>query len=102
MLCALHHPLLHNRHWKILLQGSRYWLKPPIEINPEQTLIYLPSKNPLMHTTLKPDLLTSAPPAAGTADSRQSRNSGLNVLDQHCGDGPNPHNPRNPHGDYED
>ena len=49
LLCAHHHMLLHNQNWKIVLQGGLYWLKPPIEIDPEQTLIALPSKNPLMH-----------------------------------------------------
>ena len=52
LLCALHHLLLHNRHWKILLRGGKYWLHPAVEIDPEQTLIALPSKNPLMQQPL--------------------------------------------------
>ena len=55
LLCALHHLLLHNRHWKILLRGGLYWLQPPIEIDPTQTLIALPSKNPLMQAPLPLD-----------------------------------------------
>lgn len=52
LLCALHHLLLHNRHWKILLRGGQYWLQPAVEIDLEQTLIALPSKNPLMQQPL--------------------------------------------------
>ena len=68
MLCAHHHLLLHNRHWEIYVQGGEYWLQPPVEIDPEQTLIYLPSKNPLLQAPEQLDLPTPATPAAGRAD----------------------------------
>ncbi|TFD73824.1 HNH endonuclease signature motif containing protein [Cryobacterium gelidum] len=60
LLCAPHHLLLHNRHWKILLRDGLYWLQPPVEIDPDQTLIALSSKNPLMHEPFRLD----APPGA--------------------------------------
>ncbi|MDJ0376174.1 DUF222 domain-containing protein [Cryobacterium sp. PH31-L1] len=52
LLCTHHHLLLHNRHWKVLLLRGLYWLQPPVEIDPEHTLITLPSKNPLMQEPL--------------------------------------------------
>ncbi|WP_105036116.1 HNH endonuclease signature motif containing protein [Cryobacterium aureum] len=55
LLCVLHHLLLHNRHWKILLLDEQYWWQPAVEIDPEQTLIALPSKNPLMQRPLRLD-----------------------------------------------
>ncbi|WP_166785234.1 hypothetical protein, partial [Cryobacterium sp. TMT2-18-3] len=44
LLCHPHHLLLHNQHWKITRTGNQYWLRPPVEVDPEQTLIALPSK----------------------------------------------------------
>ena len=44
LLCHPHHLLLHNQHWKITRTGTQYWLRPPAAIDPEQTLITLPSK----------------------------------------------------------
>ena len=57
LLCAPHHLLLHNRHWKILLRDGLYWLQPPIDIDSDQTLIALSSKNPLMHEPFRLDAL---------------------------------------------
>ncbi|TFC39940.1 DUF222 domain-containing protein [Cryobacterium sp. TMT2-42-4] len=44
LLCHPHHLLLHNQHWKITRTGNQYWLRPPVENDPKQTLIALPSK----------------------------------------------------------
>ncbi|TFB56888.1 hypothetical protein [Cryobacterium sp. Sr3] len=44
LLCHPHHLLLHNQHWKITRTGTQHWLRPPVENDPEQTLIALPSK----------------------------------------------------------
>ena len=92
-LCAHHHMLLHNRHWTIHLQNDQYWLQPPIEIDPEQTLIALPSKNPLMAEHLRLDQLLPTPPGADTADSHPSRDGGLAQLAQRNGDDPTPGRP---------
>ncbi|TFD07376.1 DUF222 domain-containing protein [Cryobacterium sandaracinum] len=43
LLCHPHHLLLHNQHWKITRTGTQHWLRPPVENDPEQTLIALPS-----------------------------------------------------------
>lgn len=53
LLCRHHHMLLHNNHWQILRRPNehghdRYWLRPPPERDPEQALIPLESKSPLM------------------------------------------------------
>ena len=53
-----------------------YWLQPPVEIDPEQTLIYLPGKNPLRGKPLQ---------------------HGSDGLDQRDGDDPKPDYP---HDDY--
>ncbi|TFB83021.1 HNH endonuclease [Cryobacterium levicorallinum] len=90
MLCAHHHLLLHNRHWKIYLQGGEYWLQPPVEIDPEQTLIYLPSQNPLLQAPERLDLPTPATPATGRADRGKLRDGGLDGLDPRTGDYPRP------------
>ena len=50
-LCHPHHLLLHNTGWVILRGGDRYWLKPPVTVDPAQTLIPLPSKT---HRQLDP------------------------------------------------
>ncbi|TFD33639.1 DUF222 domain-containing protein, partial [Cryobacterium sp. TMT1-19] len=44
LLCHPHHLLLHNQHWKITRTRTQYWLRPPVENDPEQTLIALSSK----------------------------------------------------------
>ncbi|TFD30019.1 DUF222 domain-containing protein [Cryobacterium cryoconiti] len=44
LLCHPHHLLLHNQHWSIIRTGNDYWLRPPVDVDPEQTLISLPSK----------------------------------------------------------
>jgi hypothetical protein len=77
--------LLHNRHWKIHLLDGEYWLQPPVEIDPEQTLIALPGKNPLLAERLQVDELLPTTPGASTADSRLSRDGVLDELDQRDG-----------------
>ena len=77
--------LLHNRHWKILLQGGLDWLRPPIEIDPEQALIALPSKNPLMLDPAQLRIPTSTAPVVGTEDTRRSRDADLDQLDESNG-----------------
>jgi hypothetical protein len=54
LLCSPHHLLLHNQHWEIARIGAKYWLKPPASIDPAQTLIPMPSKNPLTLEPAKP------------------------------------------------
>ncbi|TFC71638.1 hypothetical protein [Cryobacterium sp. TMT2-4] len=44
LLCHPHHLLLHNQHWSIIRTGNDYWLRPPVGVDPEQSLIALPSK----------------------------------------------------------
>ncbi|WP_166804754.1 HNH endonuclease signature motif containing protein [Cryobacterium sp. TMN-39-2] len=46
LLCNPHHRLLHNQGWQILEHQDQYWLRPPATIDPGQTLIEMPSKNP--------------------------------------------------------
>jgi len=48
LLCRRDHLRLHNDGWRIRHDNGRYWLRPPPSIDPEQALIPLPSKNPLM------------------------------------------------------
>ena len=82
--------LLHNRHWQILVREGMYWLQPPVEIDPEQTLIALPSKNPLMNEQIWLDPLLPTTPVAGTTDSRRSRDGNLDELDPRNGSNPRP------------
>jgi hypothetical protein len=89
--------LLHNRHWKVLLRDGMYWLQPPIEIDPDQTVIHLPSKNPLMDEPQPLDPILPTTPVAGTADSRESRDGGLDKLDQRDEDNPRPGHPHDDH-----
>jgi hypothetical protein len=44
LLCHPHDLLLHNQHWTIIRTGTLYWLRPPVEVDPEQTLIAVPSE----------------------------------------------------------
>jgi Domain of unknown function (DUF222) len=52
--CRYHHMLVHNKGWEIIRDtvqtgdAGRYWLKPPREQDPQQHLIEMPSKNPLI------------------------------------------------------
>ncbi|MET0956357.1 MAG: HNH endonuclease signature motif containing protein, partial [Cryobacterium sp.] len=46
LLCNPHHRLLHNQGWQILEHHGRYWLRPPLSVDPGQTLIELHSKSP--------------------------------------------------------
>jgi HNH endonuclease len=59
LLCRYHHMLIHNTGWEIIRNtaqtgtrhhedASGYWLKPPKERDPQQRLIEMPSKNPLI------------------------------------------------------
>lgn len=50
LLCRAHHLLLHNQHWRIIRDGSRYSLYRPREQDPERRRTELPSKNPLHNT----------------------------------------------------
>ena len=54
LLCRRHHLLLHNNHWQILRDRGNYHLKPPVDIDPGQKLIPMPSRNPSMHTLQRP------------------------------------------------
>jgi hypothetical protein len=45
LLCHPHHLLLHNQHWTTIRFGTQYRLRPPADVDPEQALIALPSKN---------------------------------------------------------
>ena len=47
LLCRHHHMLLHNNGWRIMREGSVYWLIPPSSVDPEQTPIRLRSKSAL-------------------------------------------------------
>jgi len=51
LLCAFHHLMLHNNGWEITLAGARYWLIPPVDVDPEQRALALESKNPLLRAT---------------------------------------------------
>ncbi|QYF73398.1 HNH endonuclease signature motif containing protein [Cryobacterium sp. PAMC25264] len=46
LLCNPHHRLLHNQGWQILDHQGRYWLRPPVTVDPGQRLIDLHSKSP--------------------------------------------------------
>lgn len=62
LLCRYHHMLIHTNGWEIIREdgpfGGTFWLKPPPEKDPDQTLIPMPTKNPLFAT---------APPGSTTA-----------------------------------
>jgi hypothetical protein len=47
-LCRLHHLLVHDNHWVIRRDGGDYWLTPPPDIDPTQTPVLIPSKQPLV------------------------------------------------------
>jgi hypothetical protein len=49
LLCRYHHMLIHNKGWQIIRDSNgRYWLKRPQENDPQQTLVAMTSKNPLV------------------------------------------------------
>jgi hypothetical protein len=49
LVCRYHHMLMHDGGWSIIRDDDGgFWLKPPRERDPEQTLIAMPSKNPLV------------------------------------------------------
>jgi hypothetical protein len=47
LLCRRHHLLSHNNHWEIERYGGEYWLQPPVSIDPKQSLIEMPRKQPM-------------------------------------------------------
>ena len=47
LLCRYHHGHIHKHGWEIIRNDTTYWLKPPTTIDPTQTLIEMPTKNPL-------------------------------------------------------
>jgi len=48
LLCRRHHMMLHHNGWQVLRNGGKYWLRPPASVDPQQNLIPLPSKSPVM------------------------------------------------------
>ncbi|WP_166789934.1 hypothetical protein, partial [Cryobacterium sp. TMT1-2-2] len=78
----------HNRHWRVLFLDETYWLQPPVETDPEQTLIALPSKNPLMQPPPLHDALEAKARAAATADRSALGHGGFDRLDQRNGGAP--------------
>jgi hypothetical protein len=48
LLCRFHHMLIHNNHWTIRRDASRYWLIPPPNIDPGQTPRLMESTSPTM------------------------------------------------------
>jgi hypothetical protein len=53
LLCRYHHMFIHNGGWEIIRGpgdpgGGMYYLKPPLSVDPNQVLIEMPSKNPLV------------------------------------------------------
>lgn len=47
LFCRHHHMLLHNNGWRIVREGSVYWMIPPASVDPEQKPILLTSKSAL-------------------------------------------------------
>ncbi|MDH6236792.1 HNH endonuclease signature motif containing protein [Cryobacterium sp. CG_9.6] len=47
-LCKFHHLLLHNNLWQIFCHDGQYWLRPPADLDSQQRLIAMPSKNTLI------------------------------------------------------
>jgi hypothetical protein len=79
-LCRFHHLLLHNNHWDILRTRGTYSLRPPVTIDPTQTLRPMPSKNPQMlqlitgSSTTKPT--TSASSIGATSSTISAGSTG--------------------------
>ena len=49
LLCRRHHLLIHNNRWNIHRDRANYFLTPPPDIDPAQTLIPMPSRSPITH-----------------------------------------------------
>ncbi|WP_347232354.1 DUF222 domain-containing protein [Cryobacterium sp. TMT2-42-4] len=77
LLCHPHHLLLHNQHWTISRTGTQYWLRPPVEVDPKQTLIALPSKRAALERLVSTGSTTGAE-TTGTTKGPQSL-GGLSV-----------------------
>ncbi len=45
LLCRHHHLLCHNNHWEITRTGSEFLLIPPLDLDPRQKPIPMPSKS---------------------------------------------------------
>ncbi|WP_241973510.1 DUF222 domain-containing protein [Cryobacterium sp. TMT2-15-1] len=71
LLCHPHHLLLHNQHWTISRTGTQYWLRPPVEVDPKQTLIALPSKRAALERLVSTGSTTGAE-TTGTTKGPQS------------------------------
>lgn len=48
LLCRYHHMFIHDSGAEVIRIGATYWLKPPKSMDPNQGLIEMPSKNPLV------------------------------------------------------
>jgi Domain of unknown function (DUF222) len=48
LLCRYHHMHIHDSGAEIIREGGTYWLKPGKSVDQMQTLIEMPSKNPLV------------------------------------------------------
>ena len=48
LLCRYHHMLMHNASWEILRREGAFWARPPAAIDSEQTLVEMPSRNPIV------------------------------------------------------
>jgi hypothetical protein len=63
LLCRLHHLLVHDNNWIIARERGDYWLTPPLDVDPTQTPILMPSRQPLVRD------LTRARSSTGTRPS---------------------------------
>lgn len=48
LLCRYHHMLIHDTGSEIILENGTYWLKPGTMLDPTQTLVEMPSRNPIV------------------------------------------------------
>ncbi|HEX4444516.1 MAG TPA: DUF222 domain-containing protein [Galbitalea sp.] len=48
LLCRYHHMLIHELGAEIIQDRATYWLKLPKSMDPSQTLVEMPSKNPII------------------------------------------------------
>jgi hypothetical protein len=55
LLCRYHHMLIHELGAEIIQDGAKYWLKLPKSMDPAQTLIEMPSKNPIIAAMVNAD-----------------------------------------------
>ncbi|MGV8895795.1 MAG: DUF222 domain-containing protein [Rhodoglobus sp.] len=51
-LCRHHHMLVHNNEWRITRTGGRYWLVPPLDVDPQQRPRKLESASPALRRLL--------------------------------------------------